>query len=99
MQKPWNCNPTKFSVLTVYKGENISKLCFYLSAPPSYSECVSGPVTQEGGEDEDDNSAPLAGWTPAYPVYDYTAQTNQVNASMPPTAPPAYDEIQFSNIR
>ncbi|XP_048769206.2 arrestin domain-containing protein 2-like [Ostrea edulis] len=71
----------------------------YPDAPPSYSECVSGPVTQEGGEDEDDNSAPLAGWTPAYPVYDYTAQTNQVNASMPPTAPPAYDEIQFSNIR
>lgn len=73
----------------------------YPDAPPAYSECVSGPVRLEGGEEdeeEENNVMPNANWTPAYPVYDYTSQTNQVNQAQP-SAPPAYDEIQFSNIR
>ena len=75
---------------------------WYFSAPPSYSECVSGPVRLEGGEGEDDeeNPVPQANWTPAYPVYNYTHQINQVNDQGGlPSAPPAYDEIQFSQIR
>lgn len=74
---------------------------FDIIAPPAYSECVSGPVRLEGGEEdeeEENNVMPNANWTPAYPVYDYTSQTNQVNQAQP-SAPPAYDEIQFSNIR
>lgn len=63
---------------------------------------MSGPVRLEGGEEdeEENNAVPNANWTPAYPVYDYTSQVNQVNDShVLPSAPPAYDEIQFSNIR
>ncbi|XP_061183522.1 arrestin domain-containing protein 3-like [Saccostrea echinata] len=87
-------------------NQDFSLTAPYPDAPPAYSECVSGPVRLEGGEEDEDedNAVPLANWTPAYPVYDYTAQVNQVNAALapptaPPTAPPAYDEIQFSTIK